>query len=75
MTDRTDRPPRVITLRTLAGCPDRWTCPSTQRLEGVPGIIQIGKKITDPAHLAALAPHMGADEVALWQPDELYPEV
>lgn len=75
MTDRADRPPRVITLRTLADCPDRLTCPGVHRLEGVPGIFQIGKKVTDPAHRAAFAPHMDVDETVLWQPDELYPEV
>jgi hypothetical protein len=75
MTDRDDRPLRVTTLRTLSDCPDRLTCPSLHRLEGRPGIYQIGKKVTDPAARAALAPLMAADEEITWVPDELYPEV
>lgn len=67
-----DRPPQVITLRTLSACPDRVTCPGFYRLAGRPGIYQIGKRVNDSAEIAALAPHTGADEVVTWAPDELY---
>ncbi len=68
---------KITTLRTTAeNCPDITTCPSIHTLDLHPGRrYLVTKQETDPAILAAFAPHIGPGEQLGWAPAELLPEV
>jgi hypothetical protein len=64
----------IVTLRT--SCPDGRTCPAVKAVPSMPGSRYIvGKRVTDPALLAAFAPHLAPDEDLIEVPTELLPEV
>jgi hypothetical protein len=64
----------IVTLRST--CPDGRTCPSVKAIPAAPGSrYVIGNRVTDPALLAAFAPHLGPDESLIEVPTELLPEV
>lgn len=61
----------VTTLRVLS-CNERQVCPGRHRIDGVPGSFVVLKQVADPAHAAALAKHVGPDELLGWTPDALF---
>lgn len=66
--------PAVTTLRTLpdGDCDDEVTCVGRHQLDGVTGSFVVLKVVTDPAHAAALASHIGPGELLGWTPDALF---
>lgn len=71
-----DEPVHIETLRTTSACPDRISCPAVRRTNLLPGgKLMQGKKIPDEVRAALVAMGMPPDEDAVWQPDELIPEV
>lgn len=65
----------IVTLRTTNRCPDRFDCPSINRVVGRPGKYVVGKQVTDPDILARFSEQMAADEVVTWVPDDVITEV
>jgi len=70
----TARKIEITTLATLAGtadCTDRYTCPAVHALDTRTDVYHLVVKadavVTDPAELAALAPHLGKDEIVVIQ--------
>jgi hypothetical protein len=64
----------VTTLRSLPDsvCNERYTCVGRHKVAGVAGSFVVLKEVTDPAHAAALARHVGEGELLGWSPDELF---
>ena len=66
--------PAVTTLRTLPDnpCDNGFNCIGRHKLSGVPGSFVVLREVSDPAHTAALAPHIGPGEILGWTVDALF---